>query len=81
MASVLGRVQVRMKKAYKELYRGNKVRIVIAFKGRENESMVDIAEGLCTSIYEHVSEFANWEQEPTLNGRTMTAYLTPKPQN
>jgi translation initiation factor IF-3 len=74
-------VQVRMRKAHKELSKGNKVRLVIQFKGREMRSMIPIAEKLAHKLFEYVEEVGTWEVRPKVQGRQMVAFITPnKPQ-
>jgi translation initiation factor IF-3 len=72
-------VQVRTKKARKELNRGNKVRLVFTFKGREEESLIELAEQICEEIFENVQSLATWESAPRLNGKNLVAILAPKP--
>jgi translation initiation factor IF-3 len=67
-----------MKKARKEMSKGNKIRLVIKFKGRERESMIPLAEGIVEQMYEHLEDIALWEQKPQMRGERMLAYLTPK---
>lgn len=71
-------MQVRIKKARKELNRGNKVRLVITFKGREEESLIELAEQICYDIFENVQSLANWENAPRMNGKNLVGILAPK---
>jgi translation initiation factor IF-3 len=72
-------VQTRMKKAKKELSRGNKVRVVLQFKGREKGSMEQAADKVFNAFYDHVSKIAVWEQKPQKVGELrMLAYYAPK---
>lgn len=67
-----------MRKAKKELSKGNKIRLVFDFKRQELSSMVPLAEKIAQELYEHVKDVANWETEPTMNGRKMIAFIAPK---
>jgi translation initiation factor IF-3 len=69
---------VRKRKAHKELSKGNKVKILVAFKGREKESMIPIARNLVDQIFEHVEEVATYENTPTIQGRFLACTLMPK---
>ena len=70
--------QVRKRKAHKELSKGNKVKILVAFKGREKESMIPIARKLVDQIFEHVAGIASFENRPVIQGRFLACTLMPK---
>lgn len=67
-----------MRKAHHELSKGNKVKLLVAFKGREKESMIPIARKLIEQIFQHVEEVASYENRPMLQGRFLACTLMPK---
>lgn len=60
------------------LLKGNKVRIICQFRGRER-SHPEIARGTMSSIAQQLADIATVEQAPLFEGRNMTLLLTPDP--
>jgi translation initiation factor IF-3 len=67
-----------MRKAHKELSKGNKVKLIVQFKGREIGTLQDVARSMLHSVYTHVEEVGAWEQQPRMQGRNMFAVVVPK---
>ncbi len=70
-------MQVRIKQARKFLEKGNKVKAVVMFRGRE-QAHVDIGEAQLMKIYEAVKDIAEIEKKPKKEGRDMIMILAPK---
>jgi translation initiation factor IF-3 len=71
-------LQVKVRAARKFFESGNKVKVVCRFRGREI-THPDRARVQLDFIYSKVDDLANLEQPPTMEGRTMTIILAPKP--
>ncbi|MEO2065386.1 MAG: translation initiation factor IF-3, partial [Desulfurobacteriaceae bacterium] len=70
-------MQVRIKQARKFLEKGNKVKAVVMFRGRE-QAHVEIGEAQLMKIYEAVQDIAEMERKPKKEGRDMIMILAPK---
>ena len=70
-------MQVRIKQARKFLEKGNKVKAVVMFRGRE-QAHLDIGEAQLMKIYEAVKDVAEIEKKPKKEGRDMIMILAPK---
>ncbi len=70
-------LQVRIKQTRKFLEKGNKVKAVVMFRGRE-QAHVDIGEAQLMKIYEAVQDIAEMEKKPKKEGRDMIMILAPK---
>ncbi len=70
-------MQVRIKQARKFLEKGNKVKAVVMFRGRE-QAHLDIGEAQLMKIYEAVKDIAEIEKKPKKEGRDMIMILAPK---
>ena len=70
-------MQVRIKQARKFLEKGNKVKAVVMFRGRE-QAHVDIGEAQLMKIYEAVKDVAEIEKKPKKEGRDMIMILAPR---
>lgn len=70
-------MQVRIKQARKFLEKGNKVKAVVMFRGRE-QAHLDIGEAQLMKIYEAVKDIAEIERKPKKEGRDMIMILAPK---
>ncbi len=70
-------MQVRIKQTRKFLEKGNKVKAVVMFRGRE-QAHVDIGEAQLMKIYEAVKDIAEIEKKPKKEGRDMIMILAPK---
>ncbi len=70
-------MQVRIKQARKFLEKGNKVKAVVMFRGRE-QAHLEIGEAQLMKIYEAVQDIADIEKRPKKEGRDMIMILAPK---
>lgn len=70
-------LQVRMRKAHKELSKGNKVKVVVQFKGREMSSLIPTAKDLVQQLADHVEDVSTLESAPRIQGRQLVATLNP----
>ena len=67
----------RVNNATKALNKGNKVKLSIRFKGREI-THPELAKDVLDRFYEKVSNIAEVESKPKIEGRTMFMVLAPK---
>ena len=65
------------RQAYRFLQSGDKVKISVLFRGRENAHQ-DIGEGLLNRLAEQLAPVAVVDQAPHMEGRTMVMMLSPK---
>jgi len=72
-------VDVKLKKAIKFLKDGDKVKITIRFRGREH-GRTEFAHVILNEFAQNVSEYANIEKPPKMEGRSMAMFLAPKQQ-
>ena len=72
-------LNVKVRAARKFFESGNKVKVICRFRGREI-THPERAEMQLRFMLENVGDLANLEQSPTMEGRTMTIVLAPKPQ-
>ncbi|WP_457679246.1 translation initiation factor IF-3 [Thermovibrio sp.] len=70
-------MQVRIKQVRKFLEKGNKVKAVVMFRGRE-QAHVELGEAQLMKIYEAVQDLAEMERKPKKEGRDMIMILAPK---
>ena len=70
-------MQVRIKQARRFLEKGNKVKAVVMFRGRE-QAHLEIGEAQLMKIYEAVKDIAEIERKPKKEGRDMIMVLAPK---
>ena len=68
--------QTKLKHAQRFLSDGNKVRVVMRFKGREM-SHIAIGQEIMTKFIADCSELGNSDKAPVLDGRLMSVTLTP----
>ena len=68
--------ETKARHAHKFLESGNKVRVVMRFKGREM-SHVSIGQEIMTKFQEACSELGNVDKAPVLDGRFMSMVITP----
>ena len=59
---------------------GNRVKVSVRFRGREM-AHTNIGEQLLQKFAEACAEIANLDKQPKLEGRNMSMFLSPKPQN
>ena len=69
--------EFKVKNAKTFLEAGNKVKITLRFKGRE-AAYASLGEKVLHNFADALSEVANVDKEPKLEGRNMTMFLSPK---
>ena len=67
---------VKRKQAEKFLDKGDKVKVIIRFRGREMAHKGQ-GEEMCNRLYEALKELAEIELKPKMDGRQMTMILAP----
>lgn len=72
-------LQVKLRAARRFLISGNKVKFTVRFRGREI-THPERARMQLDWIMENINDLANLEQRPTMEGRTMSLIIAPKPQ-
>jgi len=72
-------LNVKARHAKKFIEGGNKVKITVRFRGREI-THPEIAKQQIQFFLTELAEIVNVEQYPTMEGRTMAAIVSPKPQ-
>ena len=72
-------VGFKLNAARRFLEAGNKVKVSIRFRGREM-AHADLAENNCIRFAEELSEEANIDKKPKLEGRQVLMFLSPKVQ-
>lgn len=72
-------LEVKLRAARRFLTSGNKVKFTVRFRGREI-THPERARMQLDWIMEKISDLANLEQRPTMEGRTMSLIIAPKPQ-
>jgi len=70
-------LQVRIRQARGFLERGDRVLVVVMFRGREM-AHVELGRANLARFFEAVQDLAKMEKEPTLEGRRMTMLLVKK---
>lgn len=68
--------EILLKRALQFLGEGDKVKVTVRFRGRENERP-ELGYNLVNRLAEDVGEYAVLEQRPAKDGRMMTAVLAP----
>lgn len=69
--------QTKLRHLKRFLERGDKVKVTLMFRGREM-AHVDIGRNLMNRLVKELSEFAEVEKMPSLEGRFMVMVMTPK---
>lgn len=75
----IGDFNVKLKNAQKFIADGNRVKVTVRFRGREM-AHTNIGEQLLRDFAERCAELANLDKQPKLEGRNMSIFLSPKPQ-
>ena len=70
----------KVKSAVKFLNDGNRVKVTVRFRGREM-AHTNIGEQLLRDFAAKCADIANLDKQPKLEGRNMSMFLSPKPQN
>lgn len=73
----IGDFETKLKNASKYLQKGDKVKLTVRFKGRQM-AHTELGREVLERFSSRVSEIADIEQKPKLDGRTMTMVLVPK---
>lgn len=75
----VGDLNIKAKQAIKFVQNGDKVRVSIRLKGRQ-QAYPEIAMGIMHDFFEIVRPYAVKEKEPKLEGRTIAMNIAPIPQ-
>ncbi len=75
----IGDFNTKVNQARKFLSKGDKVKVSIRLRGREM-AHADLAENNCIRFVEELSEEANIDKKPKLEGRQVLMFLSPKVQ-
>ena len=73
----IGDFNTKLRNAQKFLADGNRVKVSVRFRGREM-AHTDIGKGLLDRFAEQCAEVANLDKAAKLEGRMMSAFLSPK---
>lgn len=73
----IGDFNTRKKNAYEYLVKGHKIKATIRFKGRQM-ARTDLGKEVLLRFADELSEIADMESSPSLEGKTMTMLLAPK---
>ena len=73
----IGDFNTRKKNAYDYLVKGHKIKTTIRFKGRQM-AHTELGSDVLLRFANELSDVADIESQPKLEGRTMTMFLTPK---
>ena len=73
----IGDFETKLKQVTKYLQKGDKIKITIRFKGRQM-AHTELGKEVLERFADRVKEYADVEQKPKLDGRTMTMLLAPK---
>jgi translation initiation factor IF-3 len=70
-------IETKMKQTRKFIANGDKVKVSVRFRGREM-AHTSIGRDILLEFAEGLSEVADIEKRPKMEGRSMTMFLTPK---
>ena len=70
-------VDVKFKNAVKFLKEGNKVKVTIRFRGRQITHS-EIGRQIMTEFAERIKEYGTVDKAPTIEGRNMSMFISPK---
>ena len=70
----------KLKNGQKFLQGGDRLKVTIRFRGREM-APTNIGEQLLRDFAAKCADIANLDKQPKLEGRNMSMFLSPKPQN
>ena len=73
----LGDFETKLKNATKYLQKGDRVKLTIRFKGRQM-AHTELGKEVLERFASRVEDYADIDQKPKLDGRTMTCVLAPK---
>lgn len=73
----VGDFETKLRNATKYLQKGDRIKLTIRFKGRQM-AHTELGKEVLDRFASRVTEYADIEQKPKLDGRTMTMLLVPK---
>ena len=73
----VGDFETKLRNATKYLEKGDRIKLTVRFKGRQM-AHTELGREVLEQFASHVTEIADIEQSPKLDGRTMTMLLVPK---
>ncbi len=73
----VGDFETKLKNATKYLQKGDRVKLTIRFKGRQM-AHTELGKEVLERFASRVEDYADIDQKPKLDGRTMTCVLAPK---
>ena len=73
----VGDFETKLKNATKYLRKGDRVKLTIRFKGRQM-AHTELGKEVLERFASRVEDYADIDQKPKLDGRTMTCVLAPK---
>lgn len=76
----IGDFETKLRNATKYLEKGDRVKLTVRFKGRQM-AHTELGKEVLERFAERVKDYADVEQKPKLDGRTMTMMLIPKKDN
>lgn len=76
----VGDFETKLRNATKYLQKGDRVKLTIRFKGRQM-AHTELGKEVLLRFASRVEEYADIDQNPKLDGRTMTMLLVPKKTN
>ena len=76
----VGDFETKLRNATKYLEKGDRIKLTVRFKGRQM-AHTELGKDVLDRFAERVKDYADIEQKPKLDGRTMTMLLIPKKDN
>ena len=73
-------IDVKFKNAVKFLKDGNKVKVTIRFRGRQITHS-EIGRQVMTEFAERIKEYGTVDKAPTIEGRNMSMFISPRAEN
>ena len=73
----IGDFETKLRNATKYLEKGDRIKLTVRFKGRQM-AHTELGREVLERFAERVKDYADIEQKPKLDGRTMTMLLIPK---
>lgn len=76
----VGDFETKLRNATKYLQKGARIKLTVRFKGRQM-AHTELGKEVLMRFASRVEEYADIDQKPKLDGRTMTMFLVPKKDN
>ena len=73
----VGDFETKLRNATKYLEKGDRIKLTVRFKGRQM-AHIELGKEVLDRFADRVKDYADVEQSPKLDGRTMTCVLVPK---